>query len=116
LSKDKWEITLSFPQDTYIPDLSTLGKVFGEGEKAIGRMAEATKSFKNLQDATKVSALMKPHATAVQSAVEAVSGIAQSNQKGGPTFGFKLGSPDPMPGENSMPKGVQGTVVFTYVF
>ena len=30
LSKDKWEITLSLPQDTSVPDLSTLGKVFGD--------------------------------------------------------------------------------------
>ena len=30
LSKDKWEMTLSFPQDTPVPDLSTLGKVFGD--------------------------------------------------------------------------------------
>jgi hypothetical protein len=116
LAKDKWEITLSFPQDTYIPELSSLGNVFAEGEKAIGRMAAATKGFDNLNDATKVAAMMKPHATAVQSAVEAVSGIAQANKKGGPTFGLKFGSPEPLPGETSMPRGVQGTVVFTYVF
>lgn len=116
LSKDKWEIVLSFPQDTYIPDMSTLGKVFGEGEKAIGRMADATRGFQNLNDATKVAAVMKPHATAVQEAVDAVSGIAKANSKGGPSFGFKFGSPEPAPGEANMPRGVQGTVVFTYVF
>lgn len=116
LSKDKWEITLSYPQDTYIPDLPTLGKVFTEGERAIRGMAEATQSFSNIQDATKVAALMKPHATALQSAVEAVSGIAKADKKGGPSFGFKLGSPDPMPGQEGIPPGIQGQVVFTYRF
>lgn len=116
LSKDKWEITLSFPQDTYIPNLSTLGKVFTEGERAIGRIADATRTFNNVSDASKIGAMVKPYAGSVQDAVEAVSGIAKASKKGGPSFGFKLGSPEPAPGEQGMPGGVQGTLVFTYVF
>lgn len=116
LSQDSWDITLSFPQDTYIPDLSTLGKVFSEGEKAIGNIADATRSFHNISDVRKVSALIKPHVSAVQNAVEAVSGIANAPKKGGMSFGFKIGSPDPGPGQEGMPGGVQGQVVFTYVF
>ena len=116
LSKDKWEITLSLPQDTYIPDLSSLGKVFTEGEKAVGKMADATRSFSNISDAAKVGALIKPNVAAIQDAVDAVSGIADAPKKGGASFGFKLGSPDPGPGDQGIPRGVQGTVVFTYVF
>ena len=116
LSKDKWEITLSLPQDTYIPDLSSLGKVFTEGERAVGKMADATRSFNNISDAAKVGALMKPHLAAIQDAVDAVSGIAKASKKGGASFGFKLGSPDPGPGDQGIPRGVQGTVVFTYTF
>jgi hypothetical protein len=116
LSKDEWEITLSFPQDTYIPDKSSLGKVFKEGETAIGRLADATRSFNNVNDINKVSALIKPHAAALEKAVEAANGLAKADKKGGPSFGFKLGSPEPGPGEQGMPKGVQGTLVFTYRF
>jgi hypothetical protein len=116
LSQDKWEITLSFPQDTYIPDLSSLGKVFREGENAIGRMADATRSFSNINDASKVGALIKPHADALQGAVEAFSGVANASKKGGASFGFKLTSPEPGPGEQGIPGGVQGSIVFTYVF
>jgi hypothetical protein len=116
LSKDKWEITLSFPQDTYIPDLSSLTKVFKEGEKAVGKMAYATRSFNNISDAGKVGALIKPHAAAVEEAVTAASGIAKASKKGGASFGFSLGSPTPGPGEQGMPGGIQGTIVFTYVF
>ena len=116
LSKDKWEITLSLPQDTYIPNLSTLGNVFTEGEKAIGKMADATRSFSNIGDAAKVGALIKPHVAAVGDAMDAVSGIAKAPRKGGASFGFKLGSPDPGPGQQGIPGGFQATAVFTYVF
>ena len=116
LSKDKWEITLSFPQDTYIPDLSTLGKVFSEGERAVGKMADATRGFSDISDARKIGALIKPQTAAVQDAVDAVRGIANADKKGGASFGFKVGSPEPGPGEQGMPRGVQGSVVFTYVF
>jgi len=116
LAKDKWEVVLSFPQDTYIPNLSTVGKVFTEAEKGLGKMAAATQSFHNISDVSKVGALIKPHVSAVQDAVEAVSGIAKANKKGGMSLGFKFGSPDPMPGQDGMPGGVQGTVVWTYVF
>jgi hypothetical protein len=116
LSKDEWAITLSFPQDTYIPDKSSLGTVFKEGETAIRRLADATRSFNNVNDVNKVSALIKPHAAAIEKAVEAAAGLAKADKKGGPSFGFKLGSPEPGPGEQGMPKGVQGTLVFTYRF
>jgi hypothetical protein len=116
LSKDKWEITLSFPQDTSVPDLSTLGKVFGDGERAVRNIAAATASFNDLNDAQKVGALIKPHVAAVEDTVKAASGIAEADKKGGMSFGFKLGSPEPGPGEQSIPKGVQGTAVFTYWF
>jgi hypothetical protein len=46
--------------------------------------------------------------------MEAAKGAAKA--KGGVSFGFKLGSPQPGPGEQNMPAGVQGTVVFSYVF
>jgi hypothetical protein len=116
LSKDQWEITLSFPRDTYIPDLSSLGKVFTEGERAAGKIADALGSFDNISDARKVGALIKPHAAAVQDAIDAARGIAEAGKKGGPSFGFKVGSPQPLPGEQGIPPGVQGSVVFTYVF
>ena len=116
LSKDKWEITLSLPQDTYIPNLATLGNVFSEGEKAVGKMADATRSFTNIGDAGKIGALIKPHVAAIEDAVDAVSGIAKAPRKGGASFGFKLGSPDSGPGQQGMPGGFQAMAVFTYVF
>ena len=113
LSKDSWEIELSLPQDSYVPDLSSVGKVFTEGDKAIGQLAQATRHLSSVSDAGKIGALVKTNVSAIQ---DAVSAIAGPGPKGGATFGFKLGSPDPGPGQQGMPGGVQGTVVFTYVF
>jgi hypothetical protein len=116
LSSDKWEITLSFPQDSYIPDLTTLGTVFTKGEKAVIKIAEATSTFQNLNDVRNLAALIKPHVDAAQDAVDALTGIAKAPQKGGPSFGFKIGSPEPGPGQQGMPGGFQATGVFTWVF
>lgn len=116
LSKDSWELVLSFPKDSYIPDMSKLGKVFSEGERAMVEMAKATRSFKNIDDARRIGALIKPHADAASEAVEALGGIMNAEKKGGASFGFRIGSPQPGPGEQGMPGGVQGTIVFTYVF
>jgi hypothetical protein len=79
-------------------------------------MAEATRSFKSIEDARKVGALIKPHAEAAKGAVEALGGIMKADKKGGASFGFKLGSPPAGPDADKPPPGVQGTIVFTYVF
>src|ERR1043165_1338889 len=114
LSKDSWEMVVSFPQDTYIPDLSALGRVFTEGEVAFGRMADAARHVKSIDEIRSVGALVKPELDKVQKAVDAAKGIAKA--KGGVSFGFKVGSPDPLPGQQGIPPGVQGTIVFSYVF
>jgi len=116
LSKDNWQITVSFPQDTYIPDLSQLSKVFSEAETAIGGVAETTKHFHNIQDSAKVGAIIRPHIEKVGAAIDALGGIAKANPKGGPSFGIQFGSPPAGPGEQGIPGGVQGTIVFTYRF
>ncbi len=116
LSKDNWQITVSFPQDTYIPDLSQLSKVFSEAETAIGGVAEATKHFHSIQDSAKVGALIKPHVEKVGSAVDALGGIAKASPKGGASFGIQFGSPPAGPNDQGIPGGVQGTIVFTYRF
>jgi len=117
ISKDKWEISLTFPKDSSVPNLATVGKVFNEGGRAVQNIAEATQSFKNINDASKVGALIKPHVAKVQDAVEALSGIKDAEKKGGMSFGLKFGSPDPGPGDQGkMPGGIQGQVTITWWF
>jgi hypothetical protein len=108
LSSEHWQIKLSYPQDTSVPDLSKLGKVFGEGERAMRGIVGATSSLRSLSDAGRVKDAIKPHVQGVTDAVDAVKGIAKAPTKA-VSFGFSLGSPNPMPGETGMPRGVQGT-------
>lgn len=116
LTRDTWEIALSFPDDDAVPNLADLPKVFSEGEKALRKIAAATATFSDVSDAKRIGALVKPHIQALEEAVSAVSNIPPPEKKSGKSFGFKLGSPDPLPGEQGMPKGVQGTLTFTYWF
>ncbi len=116
LATDKWEISLSFPRDSFIPDMSKLGKVFSEGEKSVRNLAVAASKVGSVDDARKMSALVKPDIAAVQEAADALSAISDHPKGGGYSFGVKIGSPDPLPGQQGMPGGYQGTIVFTYTF
>jgi hypothetical protein len=115
LSSQSWSVTLSWPQDTYVPDMDRLGKVFGEGESAMRKIVGATSSFRGLDDAGRVKAAISPHVDAVSKAVDAVSSIAKKPARN-VAFGLTLGSPTPMPGETGMPRGVQGGATLTIFF
>jgi len=116
LSSDRWQITLSYPEDTAIPDLSKLGKIFGEGEKALRGIVSATSEFKSLNDTSRVKEALAPHMLPVSEAVGAAKGIAKAPPKGGVSLGLTFGSPDPIPGGTGMPRGIQGQVVLTLRF
>jgi len=117
LANDHWKVELTYPEDTAVPDLSTLGKVFGEGEKALKNIASATAGFKNLSDITTVKNAISPNIKPVQDAVEAVQGIAKASpKKKKVNFGISLGSPDPLPGQSGIPPGVQVKAVVTFFF
>jgi hypothetical protein len=96
--------------------MTKFGDVFSKGVGALGQIADATRTFKNVQDSPRVAALIKPQAAAIADAVEGVTAIAKAPKKGGVSVGFKIGSPDPMPGQQGMPGGWQGQVVLTWWF
>jgi hypothetical protein len=116
LSSDRWQITLSYPEDTAVPDLSKLGKIFGEGEKAMRGIVSATSDFKSLHDAARVKEALAPHMLPVSEAVGAAKGIAKAPAKGGVSLGLTFGSPDPLPGATGMPRGIQGQITLTVTF
>ena len=115
LSSDRWEIKLSFGEDIAIPNLSTLGKIFGEGERAMGNIIGATSRFRNLNDVSRIKDAISPNIQPVQEAVEAVKGIAKASPNR-VSAGFSLGSPDPFPGQTGTPQGVQGQLTLTIRF
>lgn len=116
LSAERWEIKLSYPEDTAIPDLSKLGKVFGEGEAAMRQIIGATASFSTLNDVSRIQTAIKPHLQPVKDAVEAVKGIAKAPPARRASVGISLGSPDPGPAVTGIPRGIQGQVTLTIRF
>jgi hypothetical protein len=115
LSSTRWQIQLTYPEDAMVPDLTTLGKVFGEGEKAMRNIIGATASFKTLSDVGAIKDAISPQIQPVKDAVDAVQGIAKAPPKK-PSVGISLGSPDPLPNQTTIPRGVQvkGTVTVRF--
>ncbi|MBS1834863.1 MAG: hypothetical protein JST65_19240 [Acidobacteria bacterium] len=116
LGSDEWQIEVSFPNKTSLPNAATLGKVFGEGESALRKLARQRHNIKSLDDAKRITALMKPEIAAVQEAADAVMRLEKNarSSKGGFDVGFKIGSPPPGPNQDGIPKGYEGSIVFTY--
>ncbi|BDC51805.1 hypothetical protein F183_A41200 [Bryobacterales bacterium F-183] len=115
LGQEEWQIEVTFPNDTALPSAASLGKVFGEGEAAMRKLARESRNIKNLDDAKRMTALLKPEIAAVQEAADAVMKIAKKTEsKGGFDVGFKFGNPPPGPNQEGIPKGYEGTIVFTY--
>ena len=115
IGSDKWELTLSFPRDSYVPNLVTLPDVVGQGEKSAGNIARAVGRLSKVSDVRNITSQIKPDLAKVGDAIDAVSGIADTPNKTGVSFGFKIGSPTAMPGQQGIPGGVQGMFVITWV-
>lgn len=116
LSADEWQVTLSYPEDSYVPDLSTVSKVFSEGEKAMRGSLVALGGFDNLLDADKVQKAIAPAIKPLTEAVDATRAASKARPKGGVGFGFKIGSPPPVPGGTERPAGVQGVIFLRLTF
>jgi hypothetical protein len=116
LSEAQWQMTLTFPQDTAIPDLSSVTTIFSRGEKTVRNLAAAAWDLNDVSDSPRIGAMVKPDIDAVQDAVEAAAGIAAAPKDGGVSFGFKVGSPQPGPGQQGIPGGIEASLVFTWVF
>ncbi len=114
ISKDHWEMSLTFPDDDAVPNLTTLPTVFEKGEAAMRKVVAASAGFSSISDVGKIGAVVKQNSDDLKAAVEAASGIPSAKKKSGTSFGFKLGSPPALPGHDGIQPGVQGTMNFTY--
>jgi hypothetical protein len=93
--------------------VTKLGKVFGDGADAMGKIAGSLRGL-DLDDLERVKAAASPHLKPAKAALDAVKAIAKAPAK--VSIGGSIGSPEPMPGDTTMPRGVQGVVTLTFWF
>jgi hypothetical protein len=89
LDKDHWEITLSSPGETSLPDLSKLAETFRKGEAAMRGILSATASMPNLNNVSEITAAISPHVSPAKDAVQALVEIAKSQP--GVSYGVTFG-------------------------
>jgi hypothetical protein len=89
LDKDHWEISLSSPGESSLPDLSKLAETFRKGEAAMRGILSATASLSDLNSVSEISAAITPHVSPAKDAVQALVDIAKSQP--GVSYGVTIG-------------------------
>jgi hypothetical protein len=115
LDKDTWEINLSAPGESSVPDLSRLADVFRKAETGLRDAISATAQLNTLDDPAKVMEAISPSIQPVKEAVEALQKISES-----PTVSFGISASGSTPGDKSpggqSPGGVTLTATLTIRF
>lgn len=113
ISADRWELNFSYPVEDPVPDLSSLSKVFREGESAMSNIAQEIPRFGSLADVSSISDAVKPHLQPVKDAVQAVQGIA-GVQAGRVMFGLSASGPGI--GQRPTTTSIEVTATITVTF
>lgn len=114
LEADKWEMSLTFPGESFSPDIASLSEVFGKGEKAMRAILAETAGFRKLEDIPEIAKTVSPHLEPVKDAVKAAQGAAET--KPGVNFGIQASGPGPIPDPAGGPAGAKVLGVLTVRF
>lgn len=114
LAPDKWEMSLTFPSSSSIPDLTRVGEVFRQGESAMRAILAETATFESLDDIPAIGEAISPHLEPVKEAVRAAQGIAEAQP--GVSFGIAASGAGPSPEATAPPVGTTVVGVVTIVF
>ncbi len=118
LTQERWELTLSTPGESSVPDLSQLAEVFRRAETALRGIVAATAGFESLNDVGAVQARISPHIGPVKEAVQTLKDLAAI-----PRVSLGITAGGPMPGSETapspgtaVPEGVriQATITFRF--
>ena len=90
LDKENWEVALSVPGESSVPDLSKLADVFRKAEIGMRGMLEATPQFVKLDNITRVTKAVSPHVGPIKEAVEALVKTAKAPRA---SAGLKIEGP-----------------------
>ncbi|HEX5716548.1 MAG TPA: hypothetical protein VF179_10340, partial [Thermoanaerobaculia bacterium] len=115
LSADRWEMSLSYPGDTPVPDMSTLGGVFNQGWGSLQAVAEEAATFEGPADVSRITDKAKPHVQPILDAVTAAGGIFEAQRKR-LNVGISASGPGPIPAPGISPASSSLQLTLTYSF
>jgi hypothetical protein len=131
-----WEVRLSFPRETWVPDATRLKAIMDRGTEAalaIGKTAidpafyqllERAQKLESIDDFKAIGDRIAPYVGPIRYTIEAAQGMAEAEKGGGPSFGLSAGSgtgpggrtQTPEESAAGAPKGayVQGVLTWTF--
>lgn len=115
LAADRWEMSLSYPGETPVPDAALVGEVFQKAEASFLAVAAEAASFKGLEDVSKIAAKAKPHVQPVVDAVTAAGGLFDAQRKR-LNVGISASGPGPSPVQGISPAASSVNLTLTYSF
>ena len=115
LSADRWEMSLSYPGDTPVPDMSSLAGVFEKGVSSFKAVAAEAATFEGPADVSRIADKAKPHVQPILDAVEAAGGIMEAQRKR-LNVGISASGPGPIPAPGISPASNSLQLTLTYSF
>ena len=106
---------LTFPTNQMPVDLSSLGGVFGRGERALRSALGEVGGFRSLDDIPDIAGRIEPHVAPVRQAVQTATRLARTRP--GISFGVRAEGPGPGAGSGGgTPTAGRVLGVLTVVF
>lgn len=115
LSRSGWSISLSYPQDAPLLDVTKVGKVFGAAGNTISRVIDETFMLSDVQDVRPKVAFISGYVEPIADAIGVAQGIA-TRPKLGLSISASVGSPAKSPGPGGQPGGIEGFLTLTYAW
>jgi hypothetical protein len=131
-----WEVRLSFPRETWLPDATRLKAILDRGTEAalaIGKTAidpafhellGRAQKLESIDDFKAIGDRISPYVDPIRHTIAAAQGMAEAEKGGGPSFGLSAGTgtgpggriQTPEESAAGAPKGayIQGVLTWTF--
>lgn len=115
LSQSGWSISLSYPKDAKVIDVTKVGKVFGAAGNTVSRIIDETFMLSDLEDVRPKVSVISGYVEPIADAIGLAQGI-QSRPKLGLSISASVGSPAKTPGQSGQTGGIEAFLTLTYTW
>jgi len=116
LSREEWKFGVSYSIGSSLPNLADIVRIFQEAQNALPGIADATSSFRSLDDFSAIEEAISPQLDTIKAVVEAAEQYAETRSRQ-VSFGFSASISGPGTGaEASAPVGFQFTATLIIPF